>query len=115
MTLGEKIKKLRKDHDLSQVELAKKLGTHQSHIGRYEKDAAVPSALVIKKMAAEFNVSADYILSDGDDDISTSLVGDNELLRLFDEVSNMTEEDRLFVVKILKMAINNSKIKEMSV
>ncbi|MCP4130402.1 MAG: helix-turn-helix transcriptional regulator [bacterium] len=115
MQLNEKIKLLRKNKGLSQEKLGALIGIHLNHVNRLENGHSQPSIDVVKKLMTAFEVSADYLLSDGDDDISASLVGDKELLRLFEEVSNLNDEDKQFVVKMIKMGINNSKIKEMSV
>ncbi|MCP4137509.1 MAG: helix-turn-helix transcriptional regulator [bacterium] len=115
MQINKKIRLLRKEKRLSQEKLGALLGIHLNQVNRLEKGHTQPSIDVVKKLMTVFDVSADYLLSDGDDDISVSLVGDKELLRLFEEVSNLNDEDKQFVVKMIKMGINNSKIKQMSV
>ena len=64
MTLGEKIRQLRKRKKITQSQLAELIGTHESHIGRYEKDQSVPTSPILKKIAEAFNVSVDYLLFD---------------------------------------------------
>ena len=114
MTLGEKIKKLRKEKNISQTELADAIGVHQSHIGRYERNDSVPTAFIIKKMAHLFNVSADYLLSEEDGEIAASLTSDKELLSQFQEISRLNDENKRFIKKMIKMVLNDAKIKEMA-
>ena len=114
MTLGEKIKKLRKEKNISQTELAEIIGVHQSHIGRYERNESIPTAHIIKKMADVLKVSADYLLSEEEQEITTSLTSDKELLQQFQDISKLNETDKQFIKKMIKMAINDAKIKEMA-
>jgi transcriptional regulator with XRE-family HTH domain len=114
MTLGEKIKQLRKERNISQTELAKIIGVHQSHIGRYERDESTPTAYVIKKLAEVLKVSADYLLSEEEEEIAASLTSDKELLQQFQDISRLAAPDKQFIKRMIKMAINDAKIKEMA-
>lgn len=62
MTLGERIKSLRLDGNLTQAELAKRLKIARSNISKYEKSQMTPSNELIVKMAEIFGVSTDYLL-----------------------------------------------------
>ena len=61
-TIGAKIKQLREEIGLSQMELAKKIDISQSAIARYELGKTEPKASDIIKLAEFFCVSADYLL-----------------------------------------------------
>lgn len=52
----------RKEHDLSQAELAEKLGLTQNQISRYERETISPSYDTLKEMTTLFNTTADYLL-----------------------------------------------------
>ena len=61
VTVGTRLRIIRKDAGLSQVELGKLAGSNQSAINRYETDrAAVPYRMLIW-YAQYFDVSMDYI------------------------------------------------------
>ncbi len=60
--LGEQIKKLRLSHNLSQVELARKLGVSKQSVSNWENDNIMPSIDVLKKICSFFSCSADYLL-----------------------------------------------------
>lgn len=62
--LGDKIRSLRKQRGLSQVELGRILGVSQRAISGYESQQISPSPEVLKQLATIFNVSVDYLLSD---------------------------------------------------
>lgn len=60
--IGEIIKELRKEKNLSQKELAKNLGVSQKAIDFWERGVNEPKASYIVKMADFFDVSADFLL-----------------------------------------------------
>ena len=59
---GTRLKELRKERKLSQIELAKEVGFSQSQISQWETNVNEPTASAIAKIAAYFEVSADYLL-----------------------------------------------------
>ena len=60
--LNEKIKKLRISYNMSQVDLAKRLGVSKQCVSNWENDNVQPSVEMLVKIAKFFNVSADYLL-----------------------------------------------------
>ena len=62
-SLNEKIKELRISQGYSQVEFARHLGVTKQCVSNWENDNVVPSIEMLVKIADQFNVSTDYILS----------------------------------------------------
>ena len=58
-TIGEKIKKLRRDKGMSQSELAEKLGVTSQAISKWEKDISQPDIQTLPNIAACFGVAID--------------------------------------------------------
>lgn len=56
MTLGERIKKVRKDNDLTQQLFAEKIGSTQNVLANYEIGRRNPSSSVINNICKTFNV-----------------------------------------------------------
>lgn len=69
MTKGEIIRRLREEADMSQTELARKIGTTKQNIYKYENGIVtnIPSNK-IEAIADIFNVSPDYIMGWNTDD-----------------------------------------------
>ena len=63
---SEKLKELRKQHYLTQADLAKELNLGTSTIGMYENNIRKPSYEVLKKIANYFNVTVDFLIDDDD-------------------------------------------------
>lgn len=64
MSLGHKLKQLRKEKGWSQDELAANAGIDGRQISRYENDRVVPSVDVVVKIAKAYDVSLDFLLLD---------------------------------------------------
>lgn len=61
MTLGEKIREARKDAELTQQELADKIGISRVQLIKYEKDISDPRFLHISCIAQALHISLDYL------------------------------------------------------
>ena len=68
-SLSSKIKLLREKQDLTQADLARKLGLTRSSINAWEMGLSVPSTNYIVELSKLFSVSSDYLL--GLDETST--------------------------------------------
>ena len=62
MSTGTTIRNLRKQHRLSQTELAKAVHVSQATVTAWETGKAEPSSSALNTLASYFNVSADYLL-----------------------------------------------------
>ncbi|MFZ4398708.1 MAG: helix-turn-helix domain-containing protein [Bacteroidales bacterium] len=72
--ISENIKYLRKQKELTQDELALKIGVKRSMIGSYEESRAIPKLPLLQAMAFYFDVSLNDLL---DKDLSTLKSNDN--------------------------------------
>ena len=57
MTIGEKIKYVRKLYHMSSAELAKRTGIHPVSIRKYESNKMVPQSAQVERLAAAFHLS----------------------------------------------------------
>lgn len=60
--IGDMIKELRKERNISQAALASKIGVSQKAIDYWERGVNEPKASYIVKLADFFDVSADFLL-----------------------------------------------------
>lgn len=56
-----RIRELREDKDLNQVDVAQALGLHITQYQRYERGESTVPAYIIGRLAKFYNVSTDYI------------------------------------------------------
>ena len=64
MKLAEKILCLRKQHNMSQEELAERLNVSRQAVSRWEVGSAQPDASNVLQLSRLFGVTADYLLND---------------------------------------------------
>lgn len=60
-SFGQRLRALRLGQALSQAELARRIGRHQTAIGPYERDEYMPSRDVVEKLAAALASSPEYL------------------------------------------------------
>ncbi len=105
----ERLRYLRREQNLSQVELARIFDVHQSAVCQWESGRANPDFEKLKKIAAFFGVTVDYLLeSEGETDkgvIEEPKAMTNFEFALFDELShldNTQKEDVLNFAKFIR-------------
>ena len=69
INVGEKIKEFRTAKNITQAELAARVGVTTSAVSSYEVSARQPSYDVLVKMASLFNVTTDHLLGLGTKDM----------------------------------------------
>ena len=62
MNIGQRIKQLRLERNITQPELAKAINVSNGLISFWENSVNEPKASLILKLAIYFNVSSDYLL-----------------------------------------------------
>lgn len=59
---AKRLRKLRLEAELTQAELAKRLGLDHTTISSYERGVSTPNHELLAKIASVFGVSVDYLL-----------------------------------------------------
>lgn len=62
MSFGKRLKQLRTDKEITQLQLSEILGTAKSNISKYEAGTIEPNISILCKLGQYFNVSTDYLL-----------------------------------------------------
>lgn len=107
LNIGGRIIQLRKQLDLSQEELAKKVGVSRTIIGNYERNANTPSIEVLIKIAKVFNVSVDYLIGEGE---FSSF--DKDLIKRIEDVEKLDPETKKHLFFLIDNVIQNYKTKK---
>jgi transcriptional regulator with XRE-family HTH domain len=111
---SERLRELRKHKNLSQTELGKLVGVHYTHIGRYERGISRPAADTLKRLADALGVSADYLIEGAVEEAAKARFEDRELLRQFQEIEKLPEEDKLVVKKLLDAFLTKKQLQELA-
>ena len=63
MNLAENLKKIRKEHNLSQEQLAEQLGVSRQSVSKWESNQAYPEMDKVIQLAKMFNLNVDDLLN----------------------------------------------------
>ena len=113
VSLGEKLKTLRREKGWSQDELAFHAQIDGRQVSRYENDRVMPSVEVVIKMAKAYNVSLDYLLLDD----APRRPLEAPVSRLAERVMGLgsfSEEDERALLHILDSLEAKTKLKELA-
>jgi transcriptional regulator with XRE-family HTH domain len=103
MSFRSRLVETRKKRNISQAELASRVGLHSNALGRYERGEAIPSVEVATKLASELEISLDYLTGLSDIEI------DRVLLDRIHDITSLPEEDRSNVFKVIDALIRDYK------
>lgn len=106
IAIGEKIVQLRKQHNLSQADFAKKIGVSRTIVGNYERNTNMPSVEILLKMANVFNVSVDYMIGEGE--LSSY---DKQVLKRIKDIEELDNDTKQHLFFLIDNVIQNFKTK----
>ena len=101
MSTGTTIRDLRKQHRLSQTELAKAVHVSQATVTAWETGKAEPSSSALNTLASYFNVSADYLLGRKSVDNKTADLADKDTVFTY-EGRQIPPEDLEYMKRLLR-------------
>jgi transcriptional regulator with XRE-family HTH domain len=113
MKLAEKVKKLRKQKNISQRELADQIGAHISHISRIETGKYKPSVDFLKKISDIFEVSVDYLIDDSQDEFGAIQIEDKNLAERIRLIDTLEEDDKRALMQIIDTMLTKKRMKEL--
>jgi transcriptional regulator with XRE-family HTH domain len=62
MAFGDKLRKIRIDNKLNQVEMSSRLAMEQSNYSRYENNKTIPTIDLVNRVAGEFGLEVDWLM-----------------------------------------------------
>ncbi|MDE6209091.1 MAG: helix-turn-helix domain-containing protein [Lachnospiraceae bacterium] len=90
VNLSVRIKKLRQNEDLTQQQVAERIGACKSLISAYENGTRLPSYTNLIKLANLYKVSTDYLLGiDSREKIDLSGLTDAQKISLYELIKSM--------------------------
>ena len=104
--IGERITSLRKKKGWSQTDLSKAIGASREAIGKYERNEAVPSVEVAKKIADELEVFLDYLVDD-----KAVMAFDKKTVKRLMDIDQLPDEDKNHIFYMIDNLIKAAKLK----
>lgn len=111
--LASRLHLVRKNKKFSQQELAKLAQVHFTNVGKYERGEAVPSADVLNRIAKALEISPDFLLNGSLDDKAAGSITDEELLRQFKKVEQLSIEKKKLVKEFLDAFLFKSNVQQL--
>ena len=108
MEFSERLKKLRKDAGLTQVDVANKLGISQPAYASWERGVKNPTQDNLVKIAQVLNVSVDYLV--GNSEEKTDELDNIELLFRMNSKGLTEEEKKVFRKELIDFMEERKKL-----
>lgn len=107
LNIGGRIAQLRRQQNLSQDELAKRIGVSRTIIGNYERNVNTPSIDVLLRLVRVFDVSVDFLIGEGG--LSSY---DKEVLKRIDDIERLDPDIKQHLFFLIDNVIQNFKTKK---
>ena len=107
-SFGKKLREGRSAKGFSQAELAKRINSYHSIIGKYERDEVKPTIDVVRKLAEALDTTVGYLIGETED---RELLKDPSMLKRLNDISKFSEHDKNGILYALDAMINNVKLK----
>ena len=91
-----RIKDLREDRDLRQLDVAQAIGIDQRSLSNYETGKTNPDSETVIKLANFFGVTCDYLLGVSD----ANFLGHRAVVKELDEIKRRLEEVQKYLGKL---------------
>lgn len=100
-SIGENIRKIRIEKELTQKELAKKSGVSLSALNKYEREDRIPKIDAIEKLSDALNIQIDYLLGNSEFKKIGSQIMLDDIKHLIEKTDNSNEEFSKLVTNIV--------------
>ncbi|MEL4889782.1 helix-turn-helix domain-containing protein [Pectobacterium betavasculorum] len=111
---AQRLRDLRRQKGLSQSELGKLAELHYTHIGRFERGTSRPGGDTLKRLADALDVTGDYLLEGATNEAAKARFEDRELLRQFQEVEQLPDEDKEVIKKLLDAFLTKKQLQALA-
>jgi len=111
--VGESLKQIRKGKDMSQKEVAVKMGVNPNQYSRIETNGVVPSLKTLLKVAEVLEVTVDEILY-GYQNKKQAVIKDQELLEAMDVINNLPPGDQFVAKEMLNLIVAKTELKNIA-
>lgn len=109
MEFSERLKDLRKQAGLTQVDVAEKLGISQPAYASWERGVKKPTQENLVKISQVLNVSIDYLVGNSDEGVKEDELDNVELLFRMNSKGLSDEEKKVFKKELIEFMEERKK------
>ena len=114
MSVGQNIAEIRKLRDITQQELAEKVGVSQSYVARWETGRSQPRPKALEKIADALSVSVEELLVGGKPQLESALnLKDEELVELLRELQHLSDDELQALKTVMRGLLARSRLEQM--
>jgi transcriptional regulator with XRE-family HTH domain len=106
---GGKTKENREAKNLSQQDVAAKLKTSYTVIGKYERDEMIPSVEVAKKLSKLLDTTVGYLLGETEE---VNLLKDPAMLKRLNEINSLPDEEKKSILLTVDAFLRDAKTRK---
>lgn len=108
-TFGKRLRACREAKELSQQDVAAKLKTSYTVIGKYERDEMIPSVEVAKKLSKLLDTTVGYLLGETEE---VNLLKDPAMLKRLNEINNLPDEEKKSILLTVDAFLRDAKARK---
>ena len=112
MEFSERLKNLRKQAHLTQVDVAEKLGISQPAYASWERGIKKPTQENLVKIAKILNISIDYLVGNSDESLKKDELDNVELIFRMKSKGLTDEEKEIFKKELIEFMEERKKLFE---
>lgn len=104
-TLGKKIRKIRDDNGMKQIEFATMLDIDRSYLSKIESDKMIPGRDLLIKISNEFNIPIDWLI-DNTSSSHTIFTKNQKEVMLLQAFRQLPENEAKIHLKLILQRLN---------
>lgn len=108
-TFGKRLRTCREAKNLSQQDVAAKLKTSYTVIGKYERDEMIPSVEVAKKLAKLLDTTVGYLLGETEE---VNILKDPSMLKRLNEINSLPDEEKKSIFLTVDAFLRDAKVRK---
>jgi transcriptional regulator with XRE-family HTH domain len=110
VNFAENVRRLRKEKELSQSELAKAIGAHPNHITRIENGRYIPALDTVMKLAEVFQVPLDYLVSGSNGSPEAIHIEDQAFAEKMRLLNSLDKKEREAITLFIDSVLSQKKL-----
>lgn len=112
MDIGSNIKRIRKERNIKQAEIADLIGMHRSNYSKIENGQREISLAAVDKIAEFFSISIDELIHMGNDIPKEISLEDKSTVEQVKLIQELDQEEKSMVYKMIETFLTKKKFKD---